>query len=233
MYSTEISVGKEISKYLRSSGIRHMAILRLFKQCCICFFWECSWMMSACLSDKQPFCRALLTTRVWSSSSAPLGSAVPCCSQWWALLAVISSLFPLPINAAPLSQEKYNIHRKGGRRQGAMPLFLNDASMQSGMETPGFWSPLSFSCVLHMTQHLTEKRKSLFWYQILYLEISIKSCFCARQLLASWRSYLTTPTCGSSVMKLGTDLFNGLFKWKKQFSGSPRETLTAQMSFSV
>ncbi|POI36062.1 hypothetical protein CIB84_000186 [Bambusicola thoracicus] len=53
-----------------------------------------------------------------------------------------------------------------------------------------------------LTQQLTEKRKSLCSFQIPYLEISIESRFCAKQLLTSSRSYLTTPTCGSHIMKV-------------------------------
>jgi len=54
-------------------------------------------------------------------------------------------IFRLLIDAIPLSKKKYNIHREEERKQGAMSLFLNDAGMQAGMQTPGFWSPLSFS----------------------------------------------------------------------------------------
>lgn len=61
------------------------------------------------------------------------------------------------------------------------------------------------SSMPHLAQQLTEKRKSLCSFQIPYLEISIKSYFCAKQLLTSSRSYLTTPTCESRIIKLGTD----------------------------
>lgn len=71
------------------------------------------------------------------------------------------------------------------------------------------------SHTLQLAQQLTEKRESLFRYQIPLLEISIKSYFCAKQLL-NRSSYLATPTCGSHIMKLGTDFFNGLFKCKSQ-----------------
>lgn len=73
--------------------------------------------------------------------------------------------------------------------------------------------------MLHMAQQLIEKRKSLFRYQIPDLGIIIKSSFCAKQLLASWRSSLAILTCGSCIMKQGTDFFHGLFKLKSNLLG--------------
>lgn len=202
-----------------------MVNLRFFKWFCICFLLK-MWPDDACahLSDTQLFCWALLIIRKTSKSRGPtsLGSTMPqplrdssgCDTSH------------LPIDAVPLSEKEYSIHREEERKQGAMSLFLNDASRNADI-----WIlvPNLLFNMLHVTQHLTENRKSLFRSHIPYLEISTKSCFCAKQLLAGWSSYLATPTCGSCIMKLGTDFFKCLFKWKKQSAGSPRKILIGQM----